>query len=538
MGPKEEGIMIRKSVFLGLMASLYVIAAACGVSGAGTVTADDLTFTMPAGWIAKEAPGMKAYQVLMYQGKPVGEMYLAKEPLLAPKTPSQMLEEGLRKNASSLQNYQPLETMNLTVAGLDAILHDYVYYLPQSSVPFTGRVVVTVVNDAAYTFFFNTTSNYFPAVKGAFMEIIASIRSIPRPTPGEQPSVVTQKGPRKIEEHGFVMELASGWIETNDPAGAKYRFYGPDKKLVASFFPFDRDEKSAVDALFAIAGKSDPLEAVLNGKIATSFKTFGDYAPLGTKRRTVAGCDAIVHDFSFKQGEIKGVYHWCIVAVKDKPDVGTQKFAPSCYSFAFVTYRPEKFAELTPVFDVILDSATLAKPLPSATASVTPGATATNGAAPKPTPDEQTLPQLPDVDRPDTFRDPAGRFTVTLPKGATKDREPRIENMGETGETHTYSLPGVPDAMVILHVFEGEPAGLAWRDLLTAELDARDSGTATWTVGGRKVPVDLFVTGDNQVLVTAVFGGDGLAVGVRVPREKYAPSQGWIKALIGGVTFR
>ena len=541
--------MIRRYAHLGVLVLLCITAAGAGIAAlpayGGAVTADDLAFAMPPGWVAKEAPGMKAYQVLMYQGNPVGEMYLAKEPLMAPKTPSQLLEEGLRKNAPSLQNYQPLETTNLKVAGRDAVLHDYVYYPPQSTVPFTGRVVVTVVNDAAYTFFFNTTSSYFPAVKGSFAEIVASVRVVPRPSPAEQTPAVAQTGPRKIEEHGFILELGAGWIDTNDPMGAKYRLYGPDRKLLASFFPFDRNEKSAIDALFAIAGRSDPLDAVLNGQIATNFKTFENYAPLGTKRRTVAGCDAIVHDFSFEQGNVKGVYHWCIVAVKDKPDVGTQKFAPSCYSFAFVTYRPEKFAELTPVFDAILDSAKLAKPLPGVTATASPDAgvpsgpaVQTTGAAPSPKPADQDLPPLVEPEDEEVFRAPDGKFTVRLPKGAKRDAEPGVPSVGEAGDVITYRIPDRPDAMVILHLFEGAAAGPAYRDALTAEWDAKDSGQTTWTVDGRKVPVDLFATPEGQVLVTAVFADDGLFLAVRVPKAQYTESRGWIKTLIGGVRFK
>ena len=535
--------MIRRGACFGLFVVLCVMV--IGVEAATPLTADDIAFTMPPGWVAKEAPGMKAYQVLMYQGNPVGEMYLGKEPLMAPKTPSQLLEEGLRKNAPALQNYQPLETLHLKVAGSDAVLHDYVYYPPQSTVPFTGRVVVTVVNDAAYTFFFNTTSNYFPAVKGSFAEIVASVRVVPRPSPAEQGAAVAQTGPRKVEEHGFILELGAGWVDSNDPMGAKYRLYGPDRKLLASFFPFDRNEKSATDALFAIAGKSDPLDAVLNGQIATNFKTFGNYAPLGTKRRTVAGCDAIVHDFSFEQGNIKGVYHWCIVAVKDKPDIGTQIFPPSCYSFAFVTYRPDRFAELASVFDAVLDSAKLAKPLPSGTALVTPGADTTGGTAPKPTPTvvsqtpaEQELPPLVEPEGDEFFRAPNGRFSVQLPKGAKRDAEPGVPSVGEAGDVITYRVPDKPDALVILHLFDGAAAGPAYRDALTAEWDAKDSGKTTWTVGGRKVPVDLFATRDGQVLVTAVFADDGLFLAVRVPKATYAESRGWIKALIGGVRFK
>jgi hypothetical protein len=118
-----------------------------GVEGGDASDRRRHRLTMPPAGVPKEAPGMKAYQVLMYQGNPVGEMYLAKEPLTAPKTPSQLLEEGLRKKAPALQNYQPIETLNLKVAGRDAVLHGLRLLPAASTVPFTGRVVVTVVND-------------------------------------------------------------------------------------------------------------------------------------------------------------------------------------------------------------------------------------------------------------------------------------------------------------------------------------------------------------------------------------------------------
>ena len=538
--------MIRRYAHLGVLVLLCITAAGAGIAAlpayGGAVTADDISFAMPPGWIAKEAPGMKAYQVLMYQGNPVGEMYLAKEPLMTPKTPTQLLEEGLRKNAAGLQNYQSLETLNLTVAGCDAALHDYVYSPPQSPVPFTGRVVVFVVNNAAYTFFFNTTSNYFPAVKGSFAEIVASVRVLPRPSPvaaTQGGAQGTQAGPRRVEEDGFVLDLGPGWRDSNDAMGAKYRYYGADGGLLASFFPFGRDKGDEGMAIVALIGKADPLDAVLAAKVGNTFKTFGEYAAVGTRKRKIAGCDAIVHDFSFRQGATQGMYRWCIVAVKDKPDTSSEIFAPSIYHFAFMTSHADRFDELKTAFDAVLDSMKLAKPLPgvAATASPDAGVPVQTTAAPSPKPADQELPSLDEPEGDEVFRAPNGKFTVQLPKEAKRDAEPGIPDVGETGDVITYKVADKPDALIILHLFEGAAAGPAYRDALTSEWDAKDAGETTWTVDGRKVPVDLFTTPDGQVLVTAVFANDGLFLAVRVPKATYGESRGWIKALIGGVRF-
>ena len=126
---------------------------------------------------------------------------------------------------------------------------------------------------------------------------------------------------------------------------------------------------------------------------------------------------------------------------------------------------------------------------------------------------------------------------MQLPKGAKRDAEPGVPSVGEAGDVITYRVPDKPDALVVLHLFDGAAAGAAYRDALTAEWDAKDGGETTWTVDGRKVPVDLFTTPDGQVLVTAVFANDGLFLAVRVSKATYGESRGWIKALIGGVRF-
>ncbi|NCB17554.1 MAG: hypothetical protein EOM65_15445, partial [Synergistales bacterium] len=259
------------------------------------VSADEIRFVMPSGWVRKEAPapGTLAYYVLMYQGKPYGEMYLSKEPLPSALGARQVLEEGLRKNSAGLQGYQPMGTYPVSAVGVsDAVAHDFIYYPAQSPVPFTGRVVVLVVGHASYTFFFNTTSSFFPSVKGSFGEVTASIQAVPKPPVQE----AKKAEPRTVEEHGFTMTLAGGWSESGDAMGAKYRYAGAVGQHLASFFPFGKDEKAGVTALFALMEKKDALEAVLASKVRDDFPGYGDYTAVDTFRRKVAGSDAIIHD--------------------------------------------------------------------------------------------------------------------------------------------------------------------------------------------------------------------------------------------------
>lgn len=243
-----------------LVLGVIVLAAAVGgrPSSAQTpVSADEIRFVMPSGWVKKEAPapGTLAYYVLMYQGKPYGEMYLSKEPLSSALSARQVLEEGLRKNSAGLQGYHPMGTFPVSAAGVsDAVAHDFTYFPAQSPVPFTGRVVVLVVGNASYTFFFNTTSSFFPSVKGSFGDVTASIQAVPKPPVQE----VKKAEPRTVEEHGFTMTLAGGWSDSGDAMGAKYRYAGADGHYLASFFPFGKDEKAGVTALFALMEKGMP----------------------------------------------------------------------------------------------------------------------------------------------------------------------------------------------------------------------------------------------------------------------------------------
>lgn len=331
---------------------------------AETVNAGDLEFTMPPGWVPKteSAPGARAAYDLYYQGRPYAEMYLGVETIAEPRTASQMLEEGIRKNAPNLLSYRPAGTSSVRLAGTDGVLHDFTYYYPQSTVPFTGRVVVIVLNNTVYTFFFNTVSNYFPYVTNAYSAVISSIRAVEKPAPvpafgipsttGQQQAVEK----RTVEEQRFLIDLAPGWKEA-PPGGVKYRFYNQRGDYVAGFSVMEPKDSYQTIAVFCLPTGEDPLKAVMNRKFAEmkGDETYGDLREIGRESRNVAGCSALTADYSFKMHGRPAMTSFCLVAVKDKQDTETVLYPPTIYEFWFWV-TPEKYEEAKAVIKVLLDS--------------------------------------------------------------------------------------------------------------------------------------------------------------------------------------
>ncbi len=122
--------------------------------------------------------------------------------------------------------------------------------------------------------------------------------------------------------------------------GAKYRYAGADGHYLASFFPFGKDEKAGVTALFRAHGKKDALEAVLASKVRDDSglrRLIPQWTHSGEK---VAGSDAIIHDFRSRKEKVQVMFRWCIVAVSAVPANETTLTAPSVYDFAFLTSHP------------------------------------------------------------------------------------------------------------------------------------------------------------------------------------------------------
>jgi len=507
---REGGIpVIRKGcfVFFTLLWGLWCVAPLPALAGVHAV--DDVEYSTPHGWVQQESPGAKAYHVLMYQGHPVGELFLMKESLFEQKSPATVLQEGIRKNAAGFAGYQAIGMRNISLSGTEAVMHDFLYCPPGSPVQFAGRVVVLVVDKSAYTFFFNTTINTAAMLEGPFSEVVSSVRVIRKPV----------APPRKVQEGVFSIELAPGWREANDlkEEGVHcYDYYGDtgEDTVLISLLAFGRSTGDESTALSAIVEKKNPLEAVLNAMI-DMHKRRGKYTPLQTKTRSVAGCDAIVHDFSIQKPDSNFVYRLCVVAVKQQENTPSRVFAPAVYDFTFPSFEMDRFNKGKAAVDALLDSMTLIQPLPALSPP----------------------PPFADLQDERIFRSPTEHFTLTLPEGAKQDAMEQLDPVDVLGESFTYTIEGKKDTIILLSTFYSALDGEFAHEELLDELEAKESGQATWEIQGRNVPVGLYSARGGKALVTALFADDDLLLAVLLPKKEYGAAQGWIKELINGVRF-
>ena len=247
---------------------------------------------------------------------------------------------------------------NISLSGTEAVIHDFLYYPPGSPVQFAGRVVVLVVDKSAYTFFFNTTINTAAMLEGPFSEVVSSVRVVRKPV----------APPRKVQEGVFYHRTRPGMARSKRPEGGGFtlrllRDEAEKDKVLVSLLAFGRSKEDESTALSAILQKKNPLEAVLNAMI-DMHKRRGKYVPLQTKTRSVAGCDAIVHDFSIQKPDSNFVYRLCVVAVKQQADTPSRVFAPAMYDFTFSSFEMDRFNKGKAAVDALLDSMTLIQPLP------------------------------------------------------------------------------------------------------------------------------------------------------------------------------
>ncbi len=135
------------------------------------------------------------------------------------------------------------------------------------------------------------------------------------------------------------------------------------------------------------------------------------------------------------------------------------------------------------------------------------------------------------------FRDITDSLTVTLPPGAKQDYPERLDPVGKHGDSYTYTLPGVKDALILLSTFyaslDGE--GAFW--VLLDELEAEENGLTTAAIQGRSIPVGFYTTPGGKILVTALFAEDGLLMAVLIPEQEFAGARRWIRDLIYSVRF-
>jgi hypothetical protein len=175
----------------------------------GTFAGDDITYIMPAGWFMQPVYGSGPEVIAHYSfyrgGLPYCELYVSCEILSASKSLDQAFADAVERAKPALAFYQPRGTQRTRIAGEDAIVHEFSYYMVQS-VAFTGRVYAFIVNGKLYAFLFNTTSSNFGMVQGLFPQVIDSVRINPKPAPAAVPETpakpLTETAPPPAQPQG------------------------------------------------------------------------------------------------------------------------------------------------------------------------------------------------------------------------------------------------------------------------------------------------------------------------------------------------
>jgi hypothetical protein len=511
-----------------------------GAQQAGAITADDIAYTMPPGWImqpVQAGPEVIAHYVYYRGGMPSCELYISCEVPAAPKTLDQAFQEGLAKVKPALPFYQARGTQRTTVAGLDAIVHDFSYYVAQSAA-FTGRSYVFIVNGKVYNFFFNTTSGNFTGVQGLFPQILNSVQVNPTPNVAAQEGggggvTVGPGGGLTCEEHGVAFELPAGWAPSNDPAGAKYRLHR-NGRLVGSLFVFEPNQLSAMTALFG-GGSAAQLKDALAARQEGLFKQIGEYKPAETTNMKFGPFEALVHEFDFRQTNNPGFYRWYFVSVKAKEDTGTTQYPPVVHEFSIMSTALDQRGALKKEFDAIF--ATLRLKGATAPAVTTVAEAAGPPAVQSKPPAKKAAGALPQLAGTDTaaeagvYTDPQSRVRIPLPPDTVIFRKEgeltSYKNKPRKAYFQFWSMKSVSEA--------GGMGSYATKD-------KKQNGAAmSWEVEGREVLVKLYtgknVINDDVAAVTALYPEANLLVYVEVPLKDYNTSQEWIMEFLQGVHY-
>ncbi len=168
------------------LAAGAILSAGAGESGGqltGTLAGNDITWNMPPGWFMQPVFGASPEVIGHYSyyrgGLPYCEMFLSCEILATPKTLDEAFAEAMEKAKPALPLYQARGTQRTMIAGLDAIVHEFSFYMVQG-VPFAGRAYTLIVNGGLYSFLFNATSSNFDTFRGVFPQIIDSVKRNPK----------------------------------------------------------------------------------------------------------------------------------------------------------------------------------------------------------------------------------------------------------------------------------------------------------------------------------------------------------------------
>lgn len=498
-----------------------------------------IAYQMPAGWYnqpVQAGPELLAHYVYMSGGRPYGELYLSREIQAAPKSLDELLREGIEKARPGLQGYSARGTQRTTIGGLEALVHDFSYFVA-GSVAFSGRVYVLVSDNIMYSFLFNTPTQTFSFMQGVFGQVMATVRPTPRPKPdpniggGGGAGTARPGAGLTVEEEGLVLDLPGGWIPSNDPAGAKYRLYDANGSLLLSLFVFKPDQTDGIMALFG--QQEGLLKSALQKRRDELFKNFKRYDPGPETQLKVAGFNALLHDFGFEmETRTRGFYRWLLIEVKTQEDTAQTRYAPTVRQFAFMSAVPDRWEALKPQLDAIIRSMRL-KGQPAL--ALTPGEPPPGKIPETKTPPAKpagALPTLEDAPPADSLKaDPWGRFEVVLPAGAKLVHSER--------SVFTYRMPKENTDFTI-HCLRTNPEVSQAIEPDTA--GKRQSGTEmTWDVGPAQASISLWTgrneAGVNMAAVVANYAGKGLVIIIRLPAADYGAAQDWISTLIRSVRF-
>lgn len=473
----------------------------------GTRELDDITYALASEWVNKEikaGPDLRAHYVLEVRGRPYAELYVSSEKLPGPGTLEQVLQAGIEKGRGKLTDYRPMGTRRTRVGDLDAIVHDFGYFV---GTPFRGRIYVLVVGDTSYSFFFNTAEGYFSSVENVYSTVAASIRRRKKP---DLPAA--NAAPATVEEHGLLIDLPAGWRPSGDAAGAKYRSYDAAGQTVASFFPLRSDVP-----MFEHFGPLEPqVDGFIKQKRAEFAQQFDNFVEGPSQRLKVGELDVRSIEFTCKQGNMAGFFRWYFVPLKDKEDDATTRYPHMMRQFGFFTTQGDRLADMKAQFEAIIK--TLRK----------------QGAAPvadKPATD--LLPALePEGEQPGLFRDPAGRFVLPLPDGA--------KLQGQDNAHSSYALAAKDAKIELWNLQRAEDATA--RVAAIAQGRKQNGAESTWQVSGSEARVRVYTAkndaGEALATVVANYPATGLVIAVELPTKGYAAAQPWITAFLKGLRLK
>jgi len=152
-------------ILVSTLAVAFSAFAQIGTPGPAGQIGDDITYTMPQGWIAQPVQGagpeMKAHYAFFYQGTPCGEMSLYCGPLTGSSSIEQAFQDGLANIRPALPYYQARGTQKITIGGMPTMVHEFSYTPAGGGILFIARTYTMIAGSGIYTFWFQTVQNYF-----------------------------------------------------------------------------------------------------------------------------------------------------------------------------------------------------------------------------------------------------------------------------------------------------------------------------------------------------------------------------------------